>query len=455
MKSVKECIAHALAGVQPIPKEFLELDGVDKNTVASLLSATAKPIKLGTDKGLSIEYIEHLIRLYIQSGLDNMISSVGRRPEDYLYYRDGGTPYMDYTDTKIIHVVSASPSKNKYRLRLYVDIYDANRNKLTTIDETQCRSTKISTSVRWLVDTLLRNPVLKKHGIETIPVLNIEQYIKSIVNKIKEHNESYYVYFVNTDYYSHYYRLSEAEAINSCMSYRADYYGNLPYNKDKGWEGREEIAYNNDEADDIFISPMYGYDYSPSFVLALCSKYSPDELQAILDSDRAEEYPFIARAILHYRKREAQLACTKIYGNEIASSKIRKQFLDFDKPFGCYVFGYLCGGAQYNKCNHSDASARAIDMLSDRVGSKYALVTAPYIDTYANNLTVASNKLCSHPETGRLCILFKVSKFNQTTINYNIYTSDGLIREVLDSDGDSTHSAIYDVDSEVLLCDIT
>ena len=69
--------------------------------------------------------------------------------------------------------------------------------------------------------------------------------------------------------------------------------------------------------------------------------------------------------------------------------------------------------------------------------------------------TVASNKLCSHPETGRLCILFKVSKFNQTTRNYNIYTSDGLIREVLDSDRDRTCSAIYDVDSEVLLCDIT
>lgn len=455
MKSVKECIAHALAGVQPIPKEFLELDGVDKNAVDGLLSATAKPIKLGTDEGLSIEYIERIIRLYIQSGLGNMINSVGKDCEDYLYYRDGGTLYMDCADTKIIHVVSATPSENKYRLRLYVDIYDAYQNKLATIDETQCRSTKISTSVRWLVDTLLKNPVLKKHGIEQIPFWNIERDVKSIVNKIKECSESYYVYFVNTDYNSHYYRLCEAESINSCISYRADYYGNLPYNRDKGWEGRKEIDYDNDEADDIFISPMYGYDYSPSFVLALCSKYSPDELQAVLDSDRAEEYPFIARAILHYRKREAQLACTKIYGNEIASSKIRKQFLDSDKPFGCYVFGYLCGGTQYNKRNHSNASARAIDMLSDRVGSKYALVTAPYIDTYANNLTVASNKLCSHPETGRLCILLKVSKFKQTTSNYNIYTSDGLIREVLDSDGDRTRSVIYDVASEVLLCDIT
>ena len=86
---------------------------------------------------------------------------------------------------------------------------------------------------------------------------------------------------------------------------------------------------------------------------------------------------------------------------------------------------------------------------------KNAELTAPYIDAYANNLTVASNKLCSHPETGRLCILLKVSKFDRNTTNYNTYTSDGLIREVLDSDGDKTRSVIYDVDSEVLLCDIT
>ena len=451
MKDIKECIRHALEGVKPQPESVLEMLGKRADKAVKLAEMTAQPLSFPRYSRTK----EDVIRDIIYTVQYDVLSRLNSNYEEYFVYRDLNTNPRDSHDKNSLIIECIDFDRNLWKAKFNTDVYthesgnSSSYIKVTSITKAQTRAGKISTLIKWAYDVLDKEPKVSKYVQNPITdaVVNDTQKKIADLRAQVESGTLAWLYFVNTDYKSHYLQLREAQSLQSCMAYPASNFGTVALDPEQGFVGKTDTGDN--------VHPLDGYDYAPHFVLGLLSKHSPDELQAMLDEDDPS-YPFDARVVITFDSYYNKLAYSRVYGVENSQRTLNNVLHRIDKPIGALLFGNAIGGYT-NSCelgNEDEISIRRIKSNN----CDHFLMSAPYVDTWANHYE-PFGKVFKHPITGRYVQVLEVKGAkNCDEICLAIFHGNGLLRAMdsyedfysatVNMDGQWVTSVEYNVDGE-------
>lgn len=440
MKDIKECIRHALEGVKPQPESVLEMLGERADKAIKLAEMTAQPLSFPRNSRTK----EDVIRDIIYRVRYNVLSRLNSAYKVYFMYRDLNTNPSESEDKKSLIIECVDFDRNLWKAKFNTDVYKHDeRNglsyaKVTSITKAQTRAGKISTLIKWAYDVLAKEPKISKYVQDPITdaVVNKTQKQVADLRTQVESDELAWLYFVNTDYKSHYLQLKEAQNLQSCMAYPARTFGTVALDPEEGFVGKTSTG--------DLVHPLDGYDFAPHFVLGLLSKYSPDELQAMLDEDDPR-YPFDTRVVITFDSYYNKLAYSRVYGVEDSQRILNKVLQRIDKPIGALLFGNAIGGYIDSSTIYwaDETSVRRIQTnLCD-----HFIMSAPFVDTWANHYEPLG-KVFKHPSTGRYVQVLEVKEATRCDeICLATFPENGLLR-ALDSNDDDYYSAVVNMDGQ-------
>lgn len=444
MKDIKECIRHALEGVKPQPESVLEMLGERADKAVKLAEMTAQPLSFPRDSRSK----EDVIRDIIYKVQYDVLSRLNSAYKEYFMYRDLNTNPSATEDKNSLIIECVDFDRNLWKAKFNTDVYkNGSRNsssyiKVTTITKAQTRAGKISTLIKWAYDVLDKEPKVSKYvGCPiTDAVVNDTQKRVADLRAQVESGTLAWLYFVNTDYKSHYLQLREAQNLQSCMAYPASYFGTVALDPEQGFVGKTDTGDN--------VHPLDGYDYAPHFALGLLSKHSPDELQAMLDEDDPS-YPFDARVVITFDSYYNKLAYSRVYGAENSRRILNNVLKRIDKPIGALLFGNAIGGYT-NSCELGSTDETSFRRIQSNLCDHF-MMSAPFVDTWANHYE-PFGKVFKHPSTGRYVQLLEVNEANRCDeICLASFHGNGLLRAI--DTNEDCYSATVNMDGQWVAAD--
>lgn len=211
------------------------------------------------------------------------------------------------------------------------------------------------------------------------------QPLKDFLTEYKSQGQQFYAYFTKLDVEHHYCWISKVTSSDSCMSKNPEVYGN--YRKKAYFDADRPRSSSDPLQFETWVHPVEGYNYAPDYRLMLISRYSPEQIQDVVNEGK---YPFLARAIVTYKNERKPLVFAKIYGNEIVGgSRINESdsIIEWceEKIDDRRFYAVKCEYAVRSDYSNSTYTSDTLNYYREGKIKKHYVM--PYIDPYANCAT--------------------------------------------------------------------